>query len=163
MVPFVVASQRKVEADLRQKCQEKDNYIRQLQETVRNLGGEVPTPLSLMARMLSYNSASANIIIEDGNIQELEELLKNQKTLLRETDISIEYHNLAYCTDVEANPKIPTVGTMIMSMFGSLLEPKDIKRVEILAGVTGRILPGKMTLLIGPPGSGKSGITCMLS
>eukprot|EP01031_Cornospumella_fuschlensis_P034568 gene34568-41858_t len=156
LASFAALSQRKVEADLRQKCQEKDNYIRQLQETVRNLGGEVPQPLSPMARMLSYNSASATIVIEDGSIRELEELLEKQKTLLREADIPIEYHDLAYCTEVEATPKIPTVGTVLMSLFDSLFEPKSMKTVEILAGVTGRILSGKMTLLIGPPGSGKS-------
>lgn len=46
---------------------------------------------------------------------------------------------------------IPNVGSSFAKMF---MGSGTRHRVDLLKGLTGRILPGKLTLVLGPPGSG---------
>lgn len=47
---------------------------------------------------------------------------------------------------------IPTVGSTIKDLL--LCGTSPTQRIDILTNLTGRIAPKKMTLVMGPPGSG---------
>ncbi|CAM9211888.1 unnamed protein product [Ectocarpus fasciculatus] len=69
-------------------------------------------------------------------------------------EVEVQYRDLSFWGMVPKTT-IPTVGSTFKHMiFGS--GPKH--RTDILKGLTGRIRPGKMTLLMGPPGCGKSSL-----
>lgn len=100
----------------------------------------------------------AKRILEDGTISEIEELLDQQtEAWSREMDIPIEYHDLTLTSNVPTEQVIPTVLTMLSSMLLFWKTP-NTKEIDILSHLTGRVLPRKMTLIIGPPGCGKSGM-----
>lgn len=95
-------------------------------------------------------------LLQDGNVEELERMIEERKHLFRPQDISIEFYDLNFHTTVDADRQIASVSTVLWNLL-TFWKPKPQKRVNILANATGRILPRKMTLLLGPPGSGKSG------
>ncbi|RYH29128.1 hypothetical protein EON65_09585 [archaeon] len=153
---FCTLSYQKIESDLRQKCLEKDIYIRQLQEFLVEHGLDVPPATNPMTRLADYKQASNYSTVKEGNIEELQEILEHQKKLVRTQDLSIEFHNLSVSTTVNFNSGITSVASVIYDMFSFLLT-SNVKKVDIVSNLTGRILPRKLTLLMGPPGSGKSG------
>jgi ABC-type multidrug transport system ATPase subunit len=59
-------------------------------------------------------------------------------------------------TNVPKERKIASVSSVLMNLL-CIFNPSPKEELHILSNLTGRILPRKMTLLIGPPGSGKSG------
>ena len=91
-----------------------------------------------------------------GTIEEIEGLLDKYQDYVRPIDILIEYHNLTMSTYINENAEVNSVGSILKSVlyFWQTQEPT---KIDILSELTGRILPGKMTLLLGPPGSGKTG------
>lgn len=100
----------------------------------------------------------AKRILEDGTISELEDLLDQQtEAWSREMDIPIEYHDLTLTSNVPTDQVIPTVLTMLSSMLFFWKTPST-KEIDILSHLNGRVLPRKMTLIMGPPGCGKSGM-----
>eukprot|EP01031_Cornospumella_fuschlensis_P039582 gene39582-48189_t len=159
---FCTISYQKIESDLRQKCLEKDLYIRQLQEFLVSHGLDVPPASNPMTRLADYKQASNFSTVKEGNIEELEEILEHQKKLVRTQDLSVEFHNLTVSTNVNIDGGITTVASVIYGMFSSLFAP-HIKKVDVVSNLTGRILPRKLTLLMGPPGSGKSVLLKLLS
>lgn len=95
-------------------------------------------------------------LLQDGNVEELERMIEDRKHLFRPQDITIEFYDLNFHTTVDADRRIVSVTSVFWNLL-TFWKPKPQKRVNILANATGRILPRKMTLLLGPPGSGKSG------
>lgn len=148
-----LASQ-KMQADLTRRCITNENYIKKLESILKKHGVELPIdhPIYSMDPKLAVDT-----LLKEGTAEELEGLTEQTKALLRSMDISIEYLNLTYSTELPVVRKIQTVSTILLSLF-NFWRPVEKKRLDILANVSGRILPRKMTLLIGPPGSGKSGI-----
>ncbi len=52
---------------------------------------------------------------------------------------------------------IPTVGNTVLNLFKMLkCETVPTARKHILQNMTGQLKPGSLTLLLGPPGSGKT-------
>lgn len=104
--------------------------------------------------------------LQDGDIGALRNMLQQRSYLYRGFDIPVEFHNLTFTMKVDMERKIPTVLTMLSSMFCWWQHFQEKKTVHILDNVTGRIPARKMSLLIGPPGAGKSGklvdVHCML-
>jgi hypothetical protein len=80
-------------------------------------------------------------------------MLLRLKDLVRPLHVTVRYKNLNLWT-MAPEPSIPTVASSLLGMVG-VGEKK--RRVDILKNVSGRIAPFKMTLLLGPPGSGRSG------
>lgn len=95
-------------------------------------------------------------LLQDGNVAELEKLMDDRKHLFRPQDVTIEFYDLNFYTFVDPERQIVTVSSVLWKLL-TFWRPTPQKRVNILASATGRILPRKMTLLLGPPGSGKSG------
>lgn len=84
---------------------------------------------------------------------ELISALEKLKELHKPFHVTIDFKDLSLWA-MAPKEKIETVGTAILQMFmGS--GPKH--RVDILKGLTGRISPYRLTLLLGPPGAGRSG------
>jgi ABC-type lipoprotein export system ATPase subunit len=91
-------------------------------------------------------------IMRDGNVEELKRLMDNVHKFHRSFPVAITFKDLSYWT-MAAETQISTVGNSLYRLFcGS--GPK--RRIDILKGLTGRFLPNKMTLILGPPGCGKS-------
>lgn len=95
-------------------------------------------------------------LLQDGTISELEAHLEKSQAWNRDTDIPVEFHDLTLAARISNERIISTAGTMLWSMLFFWMSPKK-KDIDILSHLTGRILPRKLTLVIGPPGSGKSG------
>lgn len=101
--------------------------------------------------------------LQDGDIGALRNMLQQRTYLYRGFDIPVEFHNLAFTMKVDMERRIPTVLTMLSSMVCWWQHFQEKKTVHILANATGRIPARKMTLLIGPPGAGKSVLLQALS
>lgn len=149
---FSRVSYQKIQDDLTRRCIEKDHYIKTLEEILKSNGIELP-PSQLVVNPPMYEALDN--LMKHGSLEELENLVHKNMELLRNMDHSIEFYNLSYSTTVPKNKSIPTLGSMLMSMLTFWL-PQERETIDILADATGRIMPRKMTLLIGPPGSGKS-------
>ncbi|KAJ1423367.1 P-loop containing nucleoside triphosphate hydrolase protein, partial [Ochromonadaceae sp. CCMP2298] len=72
---------------------------------------------------------------------------------------SVQFRDLTYWTSAPEK-RIPTVGSTLKKM---LLGAGPKHRVDILKGLTGRLQPCTMTLLMGPPGCGKTTLLKALS
>lgn len=89
---------------------------------------------------------------ENPNVDNLTALLEEVKNLSYNRNVVVRFSDMGYWTNISKSG-INTVGSAMKSLlFGS---GKKI-RLDILKGLTGKISPGKMTLVIGPPGCGKS-------
>ncbi len=94
---------------------------------------------------------------QQGTAEELQIISERQKPYLRDNDCSVEFYDLTMSTEIPAEREIYSVSTILSSIFcfwNAFNKPK--REIHIISNLTGRILPRKMTLLIGPPGSGKS-------
>ena len=149
---FSRASYKKIQDDLTRRCIEKDNYIKALEEMLKTHGIELP-PSELVVNPPMYEAVDN--LMKQGSLEELESIVQKHIDLIRNFDHSIEFHGLNYSTEVPKKKVIPTVGSLLVSLFTFWL-PQEMETINILADATGRIAPRKMTLLIGPPGSGKS-------
>mmetsp|Transcript_6808 Transcript_6808/g.11284 ORF Transcript_6808/g.11284 Transcript_6808/m.11284 type:complete len:1439 (+) Transcript_6808:110-4426(+) len=89
----------------------------------------------------------------DGSAESFQKLLDDNKNLLHFHPVAIVYNNLNFYTMV-SEKKIKTVGSTIMNMLRCGSGPKH--RVDILKNISGRIRRGKLTLVMGPPGCGKT-------
>lgn len=148
--------------EIKQKCIEKDKYIEKLEQLLQEHHIELPIlndPLASAAVSPTMRASfSMKTLLASGNIEEISATLERNKTLVRKIHFPIEYYDLTYSTTVTSkNPSIESVSSLVNSIVCFCQSKKEKKVVDILAQVTGRIQPGKMTLLMGPPASGKSG------
>ena len=88
-------------------------------------------------------------LTEDGGLDALEKTVQANVKHMHGYEISVQYRNLTFWNELP-ELSIATVGTTLMGT-GS-----KNNRVNIINDLTGRILPKRMTLVMGPPGSGKS-------
>jgi shikimate kinase len=140
--------------DLKSKRLEIQAYNEQLEALLR--AHNIPLPKKEEAtNVINFeNSEKSNSIglLKDANEQEIKHLLEKVKKLYNNFTVTVTFRDLGFWKMVHED-KITTVGSTIKSWFcGS--GPKH--RVDILKGITGRLKPGCLTLLLGPPGSGKS-------
>ncbi|XWS76714.1 hypothetical protein CRYUN_Cryun01aG0201500 [Craigia yunnanensis] len=112
--------------------------------------------------------------IEDDNfrlLKKLKERIDRQEPLvgLELPTIEVRFQNLsveADCEVVQGKP-IPTLWNTISSVFSALTKVSRCKsqsyKIKILKDVSGIIKPSRMTLLLGPPGCGKTTLLQALS
>lgn len=143
-----------VEAELVRRNVANENYIHKLEGILKDRGIDVPPDHPIFS--VDHKLGTDNLM-KEGTVEELEGLTETTKELLRANDIAIEFHDLKYTTEIPKERKIQTVSTILLSML-TFWKSVEKREIDILAGISGRILPRKMTLLIGPPGSGKSGM-----
>ncbi|XP_048433501.1 pleiotropic drug resistance protein 3-like isoform X2 [Pyrus x bretschneideri] len=79
--------------------------------------------------------------------------------------VEVRYQNLfveAECEVVQGKP-LPTLWTAFKSIFSVIGCKPQASKLEILKGVSGIIKPSRLTLLLGPPGCGKTTLLQALS
>eukprot|EP01034_Spumella_vulgaris_P025935 gene25935-32445_t len=89
--------------------------------------------------------------MEDGSLEALTKSIEKHEDHVHRYEIQVQYRNLTFWNMV-AKKTISTVGS---SVVGMILGGKK-SRVNIINDLTGRILPKRMTLVMGPPGCGKT-------
>ncbi|KAK9807392.1 hypothetical protein WJX73_000014 [Symbiochloris irregularis] len=97
---------------------------------------------------------------EDGErdfVEKLGALLRDSGVKL--PSVTIEYSGLEVEVDALLNKaSIPTLYNAVLNTVKGCvgLGKLSTKRTNVLSNVTGRLVPGRITLLLGPPGAGKS-------
>lgn len=166
---FNFLANQKIQDDLTQQIIAKEEYIRFLEELLREKDIPIPEhihsvlhPPPLPNTLQSQQPPSATVMSE-GSLEELRKVVTNTLDLVRPVDYTVEFHDISYITKVPKEKKIFSVSSIFLNVFCfwwqqcfQQEEKKKKKEIAILNHLTGRILPRKMTLLIGPPGSGKS-------
>ncbi len=89
-------------------------------------------------------------LMEDGSLEALSKSIEKYEDHVHRYEIQVQYKNLTFW-NMMTKKTISTVGS---SIIGMVVGGKK-GRVNILNDLTGRILPKRMTLVIGPPGSGE--------
>nr|XP_043620927.1 pleiotropic drug resistance protein 3-like isoform X2 [Erigeron canadensis] len=108
--------------------------------------------------------------IENDNLQLLQKLRKRtDKVGVKLPSVEVRYKNLrieAECEVVHGKP-LPTLWNSLQSLLSGIVAVPGLKskhaKITILNDVTGVIEPGRMTLLLGPPGCGKTTLLKALS
>jgi ABC-type molybdenum transport system ATPase subunit/photorepair protein PhrA len=139
-----------------------------LERILRENGIEVPARLIADAvRSLKTSvgvSSKANGayigILETSDEASIAAHMERVSTLIAMQKIYIRYTNLKLWTTVKETT-IDTVGTVFLSLFDCF--NSHTQRYDILKDLSGTIAEGKMTLVLGPPASGKSSFMKLLS
>ncbi|KAJ9557167.1 hypothetical protein OSB04_011781 [Centaurea solstitialis] len=108
--------------------------------------------------------------IENDNLQLLQKLRKRaDKVGVLSPSVEVRYKNLrveAECEVVHGKP-LPTLWNSLQSMLSDIVVLPSLKskraKITIINDVSGVIKPGRMTLLLGPPGCGKTSLLKALS
>ncbi|KAG6954537.1 hypothetical protein JG688_00012292 [Phytophthora aleatoria] len=119
------------------------------------------------SKKLGYDSATA-LMAEGPQVLHEHIAEKIEKALGHEMpQMDVRFHNLSVSADIVvvdnsgAKYELPTIpNTMKKAFVGP---KKRVVRKEILKNISGVFAPGKITLLLGQPGSGKSSLMKMLS
>eukprot|EP01038_Epipyxis_sp_PR26KG_P010860 gene10860-14577_t len=150
---FTINSNREIVADLISRLSKNKAYIEELEMILKEHNIRLPdSDSALNDSQLKQNEKSGIGIMKEGNEQEMLAVLAKVKALHRRFYVTIKFNNLGYYT-MASKQVIPTVGSELQT-FVCGAGPKH--RVDILKGITGQIQPKRLTLLLGPPGSGKS-------
>lgn len=108
--------------------------------------------------------------IENDNLRLLHKLRKRiDKVGVKLPTVEVRYKNMhvqAECEVVHGNP-LPTLWNSLQSMISDITKLTGFKskeaKINIINNVSGIIKPGRMTLLLGPPGCGKTSFLKALS
>ncbi len=153
---FSAQSFQKIETNLTKQVVERDQYIAVLEEALHEQGIEIPEA-HIDRNLYAKEERIKNGLLQQGTAEEIQILINNQKQYLRDNDFPVEFYDLTMSTEVPVEREIFSVSTVLYNIFlpwKAFNKPK--REIHIISNLTGRILPRKMTLLIGPPGSGKS-------
>lgn len=159
---FTTLANKKTYETLLHRLEKQDKYTHQLEEVLQSHGIELPLPLEPWTSSGHQGDVKPNAVLQVGSIEEIEHLIDETRKVSRDSNVAIEYHNLRVTRRLNAKNEIISISSIVESLFTFWQRPEK-KDVEILADISGRILPSKMTLLMGPPGSGKSVLLRALS
>ena len=91
-------------------------------------------------------------LIADGSAKTLTEVMQKVVKYRQGTEMRLQFKDITFWT-MQTPPTIPTVGTAIKSIFCGRA---PAQRRDILKNLTGRIASNRLTLVLGPPSSGKT-------
>jgi len=148
---FNAKANQKIHRELTQQHEKDRHYISDLEMFVMENGLQVPDEIK---KKREHHSAFVNEkegVMKDGSLESLAKTFEQFKPHAMNYEIKVQYRNLTFWNNMPKH-SIPTVGS---SFKGLLMGPGKKERVDIIKDLSGRILPGRMTLVMGPPGCGK--------
>lgn len=151
-LPFNVQTSRKIQTDFADSLDKCRQYISDLESFVKKNGLQVPP--ELVEKYSSHKKSkppAPTMLMQDGSLTSLVKTFEQVKGHTMGYDIQVQYRNLTFWNNMN-KVGIPTVGSAFKNMFCGTGEKH---RVDIIKDLSGRILPGRMTLVMGPPGCGK--------
>ena len=146
---FCIRAQRQVEQSLTNKCRSNEEYITELEALLKEHNISLPQR-KVLIQHAKNDPAILGRLLKEGKVEEYQALLDEIKKYFRTFRTYIGYRDLGIWTMLP-KAEIPTVGGALYHCFCG---KGALNRVDILKGLSGRIVPGKLTLLLGPPGSG---------
>jgi ABC-type transport system involved in cytochrome c biogenesis ATPase subunit len=151
--------------DHERKLREKDQqYIKLLLSSLHD--HQIPPPEYEQLEQDPHLSSVISPLLPDGSTKSLGQLLESRANFRsNRSPMTIHFTNLSYSTMIETHTNtsssIQTVATVFQNLF--IFNSKIKIPYQILYPTTGRIQPACMTLLMGPPGCGKSSFLKALS
>jgi SpoVK/Ycf46/Vps4 family AAA+-type ATPase len=145
----------KVNQELYHKLNESNAYIAALEKLLSERGIPLPDRSAFISAVLSSDPSKRSGyigLLKTASMEELHALLEKVKKLRRKFAVTVKFKDFGVWT-LSSKKVIPTVGTALKRL---ILGAGHRERSDILKGLTGRIAPQKLTLLLGPPGCGKS-------
>ena len=152
---FNVKANRKVQKEFIAQHELDKAYIHELENLLQLKGVEIPEEIHEMKKQIQNKQHVVHrvgALMADGS---LEALAKSVELITEHThhyEIQVQYRNLTFWNNLP-ELTIPTVGSSLKSMF---VGGGKKRRMDIINDLTGRILPKRMTLVMGPPGCGKT-------
>jgi hypothetical protein len=161
---FNVKANKKIHQEFVSQQAQYRTYIAELENILREKNIEIPEFVHGFKKQIEQNLATrgrkASGLMSDGSLAALTKSVEKFEEHAHRYEIQVQYRNLTFWSMVAPN-KIPTVGSQFLSMF---LGSGKKHRVNIINDLTGRILPKRMTLVMGPPGCGECFIIfCLVS
>lgn len=149
---FNMKANRKVFNELVLKLAESQKEIAHLTALLNEHSIPIPPrkELSAVGRVSTTRESLSNLVMENTSEEVLTDFLLERKEFITNHPVRIEYMDLTYWTNVPKS-KIATVGSTIYDIIFGVGEKR---KINIIKGITGRVEPGKMTLVMGPPGCG---------
>lgn len=153
---FSGKANKKLQNEFAQQQERYIAYIAELEKLLTEKGIEIPEFVhefkkQTEATAMSGRDRKVSGLMEDGSLDALTKAVERTAEHAHRYEIHVQFRNLTFWNNM-AKKRIPTVGRSVVSMF---LGSGKKNRVNIINDLTGRILPKRMTLVMGPPGCGK--------
>jgi len=130
------------------------HYIVGLEKLLQDKGVEIPEELHELKKRLEGkdNTEHHDKYMKDGSLDALAKSVERITQHTHRYEVLVQYRNLTFWNNLPKK-KIATVASSLKGMF---LGSGKKHRVNIIQDLSGRILPKRMTLVMGPPGCGKT-------
>lgn len=126
-------------------------YIAVLESILKEKEIEIPQLTDEVKKEVhGRDRALTDGLMPDGSLTALSKAIERSREHADQYEINVQYRNLSFWSEVPKK-SIPTVGSTFRSMFTG---GGKKQRVDIIKDLTGKILPKRMTLVMGPPGCG---------
>jgi hypothetical protein len=139
-------------------------YVADLEKFIHESGLEIPEFVHEFKKkaddggLTKGRDRRVSGLMEDGSLESLTKAVGKHDDHVHRYEIHVQYRNMTFWNMIPEKT-IPTVGSVLLSMVG--VGGKK-RRVDIVKDLTGRILPKRMTLVMGPPGCGESSAAILI-
>ncbi len=149
-IAFNVKANNTVQKVLLEQHEHDVAYIGELEKVIHDHNIEMPEIVHDKNIQHTRERANTDRIMADGSLASLGKVISRAQEHVHKFSIHVQYRNLTFWNDLPKKT-IETVGSSLKGMFcgGGKKE-----RVDIIKDLTGKILPKRMTLVMGPPGCG---------
>jgi hypothetical protein len=133
-------------------------YVADLEKFIHESGLELPEFVHEFKKeaanggLIKGRDRVVSGLMEDGSLAALTKAVEKHDHHVHRYAIHVQYRNMTFWNMIPEKT-IPTVGSVLLNMVG--VGGKK-RRVDVVKDLTGRILPKRMTLVMGPPGCGES-------
>lgn len=150
---FNMKANKKIHQSLVDQHEQDMAYIAELEKILKEREIEIPSFVrEIKKRIESRDRAMTDRLMADGSLASLTKAVERNRSNAQLFEVNVQYRNLSFWNEVPPK-KIPTVGSSFRNLF--LCGSGKKQRVDIIKDLTGKILPKRMTLVMGPPGCGK--------
>ena len=145
---------RRIQKDFVAQLERDRHYIVGLEKLLHEQGVEIPEELRELKTKLEGKDIGEqhDKYLEDGSLDALAKSVERITQHTHRYEVLVQYRNLTFWNNLPKK-KISTVASSLKGMF---LGSGKKQRVNIINDLSGRILPKRMTLVMGPPGCGKT-------